>query len=212
MRSAFPVTGAILVGGTSSRMGRDKATLELGGVGLATRIAGVLRPFCDEVLLVGNQDVHVDGCRRVPDARSERSSLTGLYTALNEAASPLVLVVACDYPFVAPRLLEILLSAWRAGLWSVIPLDSTGLHPLLALHHRNHVPRLEARLNQGRFRIAAALHPLRVATLPWSSLQRLGVSAECFWNLNTPTELLQATRQLEDIDGNARSNGRGDRE
>ena len=193
-------------------MGRDKATLELGGISLVTRIAGVLRSFCDEVLVVGNQDIQVDGCRRVPDARSERSSLTGLYTALSEAASPLVLVVACDYPFVAPRLLEILLSAWHDGLWSVIPLDSTGPHPLLALHHQSHLPRLEDRLNQGRFRIAAALDPLHVATLPWCSLRRLGVSAECFWNLNTPTELEQATRLLEDIDGNARSNGRGDRE
>lgn len=193
-------------------MGRDKAAVELGGISLAARIAGVLRPICDEVLLVGNQAVGVDGCKRVPDARPERSSLTGLYTALSQAASPLVLVVACDYPFVSARLLEVLLMAWQEGIWSVIPLDSTGPHPLLALHHRAALPGLETRLKQGRFRIAAALDPLRVATLPWASLRRLGVSAKCFWNLNTPAELEHATRLLEDIDGNARSNGRGDRE
>jgi molybdopterin-guanine dinucleotide biosynthesis protein A len=194
---SLQLSGAILVGGQSSRMGRDKASLELGGLGLAARQAAVLTRLCGEVLLVGAGAPDVPGCRPVPDAHPRRCALTGLYTALLAASSPLVFVAACDYPFLGSELVLALRRAWHPGLLSLVPMDSGGWHPLTALHHRDLAPRLCAALDAGRLRIDRALDPLRCARVPWTSLRRLGVPPQTFWNLNTPAELERARRLLE---------------
>jgi molybdopterin-guanine dinucleotide biosynthesis protein A len=205
-------SGAILVGGRSSRMGRDKARVELGGGRLAERLAAELAPLCAEVLLVGADAPEIRGCRRVGDAHPERSSLTGLYSALSAAAAPYVLVAACDYAFAGRRLFRALLCGARAGLSTLLPIGPDGPHPLLALHHRELAPRLRQRLDAGCFRVRAALDPLRTARLAWPSLRRLGVRPEELWNLNTPAELERARRFVEERDGHENQDGRADGE
>jgi molybdopterin-guanine dinucleotide biosynthesis protein A len=192
----LPISGAILVGGQSTRMGRDKATLELGGMTLAARQAAVLTRCCDEVLLVGAAARGLPGCRSVPDAHPRRCALTGLYSALLAAAAPLVFVTACDYPFLGIELVRALYRAWQPGMLSLLPLGPEGRHPLTALHHRDLAPRLRAALDAGRLRVDLALDPLRRACLPWASLRRLGVPPRTFLNLNTPAELERARRLL----------------
>lgn len=191
------LTGAILAGGLSTRMGRDKATLQLAGAPLAARAAAALRPLCSEILLVGSGTFPLSGCRSVPDAHPRRSSLTGLYSALLASDTPLVLVVACDYPFVGQDLLRRLIAAWRPGLLGVMPLGPDGRHPLLALYHRSLAPRLLQSLDAGRLKIQSALDPSRLAHLPWASLKRLGVRPQELWNLNTQEDLARARQFLE---------------
>jgi molybdopterin-guanine dinucleotide biosynthesis protein A len=195
------VSGAVLAGGRSTRMGLDKARLVLGGRSLAQRAADALRHVCAQVIVVGTGAPELARCRTVPDALPLRCSLTGLYTALVTAPCPLVLVAPCDVPFVEAALLRLLLQAWRPGLLSVVPLGPHGEEPLVALHHRDLAPRLRDCLDAGALRIASALDRSRLAHLPWASLRRLGVPPEAFWNLNTPEDLEQARRLMEETRG-----------
>ena len=92
------VTGAVLLGGASSRMGRDKALLEWEGEALVVRQARLLASLFDEVLLVGGEPPAAAPGRRVQDVPGARSALRGIVGALGAASTPWVLVTATDLP------------------------------------------------------------------------------------------------------------------
>ena len=96
------VTGLILAGGKSKRLGADKALLpwpsENSPTTLLHHVHAVLAPLCDEVIVVGNR-ADLMGFTVVPDISPVGSSLTGLVSGLQAASTPLVLAVACDMPF-----------------------------------------------------------------------------------------------------------------
>src|SRR6267143_373552 len=95
------VTGVLLAGGKSRRMGEDKRYLVVGEQTLLERGLGVLRSIFQEVLVVIAQDnppLGVDA-RVVRDLVPDCGSLGGLYTGLTQATAPCIFVVACDMPF-----------------------------------------------------------------------------------------------------------------
>ena len=105
------VAGAVLLGGASRRMGRDKAALAVAGVPGATRTARLLDNLFDEVLLVGGAAPEDCPGRHVPDEPGPRCALRGLATALAAASAPRVFVVATDMPLLTPDLV-LALVAW----------------------------------------------------------------------------------------------------
>ncbi len=189
---SFPVAGALLVGGRSRRMGRDKYALRLGGMTLARKLAGTLRELTEEVLLVGNRTPEIPGCRREADRHPIRSSLTGLYTALEASRYPLVLVLPCDTPFVELSLLRLLLEAWEPGVDVVVPESPHGLEPLTALYSARLAGAFRERLDAGRPRIGDALEGLVLKRLSWPELQDRGIGLRQFTNLNTPEDFALA--------------------
>jgi len=89
-------SGAVLTGGASSRMGRDKALLAVDGRPMALRVADALTDAgAAEVFLVGG-DVDLRGLRLVPDTHTGEGPLDGLVTALRAAEHNMVVVLACD--------------------------------------------------------------------------------------------------------------------
>ena len=95
------VTGVLLAGGKSRRMGEDKRYLVVGEETLLERGLGVLRSVFQEVLIVIAQNsppLGVDA-KVARDLVPECGSLGGLYTGLMQAATPWIFVVACDMPF-----------------------------------------------------------------------------------------------------------------
>ena len=96
-----PITGVVLAGGKSSRMGQNKALMSLGGKRLVDRVVEVMRSVFDDLLMVTNTpDVYADlGMPMVQDVWPEKGSLGGVYSAIYHVATPYCLVVACDMPF-----------------------------------------------------------------------------------------------------------------
>jgi molybdopterin-guanine dinucleotide biosynthesis protein A len=92
-------SGVVLTGGASSRMGRDKALLEVDGKPMAVRVADALtRAGASEVFCVGGDTdgLQAHGLPVVPDGRPGEGPLGGLVTALSAARHDLVVVLACD--------------------------------------------------------------------------------------------------------------------
>lgn len=106
--------GAVLTGGASTRMGRDKALLAVDGLPMARRVADTLAAAgAAEVIAVGGD---LDGLRAAGlDARADRRQgagpLGGLLTALEATSTDLVAVVACDLPDLAPDVVVALVGA-----------------------------------------------------------------------------------------------------
>jgi molybdopterin-guanine dinucleotide biosynthesis protein A len=143
-------TGLILAGGRSSRMGREKLTLEVGGMTLVSRVYAALAPSCREIIMVGDGP-DVPGARRVRDLREGREGpLAGLEAGLGAASSPVVFVAAGDMPFVPPGLVRFLLDRLRSrGHQAVVPRHAGRVHPLCAAYDRGVLAEVSRLLNAG---------------------------------------------------------------
>jgi len=186
----FSFSGAILAGGRSSRMGRDKAFLPVDGQPLIARQAALLRSLgTDDLIISGrpNTDYGVPGARIVHDSVPDAGPLAGLVAVLAAARHPWVLVIAVDLPRLDTSFLNRLLSI-GAGRTGVAPHGPRGYEPLAALYPRTLLPALEAALRVG----CCSLQPLIAGAELSGAVRRLAVTPgnhELFANWNSPEDL-----------------------
>lgn len=116
--------GILLTGGTSRRLGVDKATLTLDGETLARRAAGLLRSHCDVVVEVGPGHTDLAAVRESPPGAGPLAALAaGTAALLGAGARGGVVLLACDLPFAEPALAGVA-TAPPAAL--VVPVDADG--------------------------------------------------------------------------------------
>ncbi len=188
------ITGAILAGGKSSRMGRNKALLEFHGVRLIDRVASLLHSLFPEVLLIANDPhpyLHL-GLPIIPDAFPESGSLGGIYTALQAAEASHVFCVACDMPFLSSEVIEALAAlAQEADV--IIPESGGELHTLHAIYAKTCLPFMRRCIESKRLKIVGFFPEVRVKVVSEDLLRRLDPDLTCFINVNTPEEFATAT-------------------
>lgn len=108
--------GFVLVGGNSSRMGRDKALLEFQGSTFVGRVAECVRQAAGNVTLIGPPERYRElGYNVIADRTAGLGPLGGVYTALQATHSEWNLIVACDMPLVTLELLRALLDDAESG-------------------------------------------------------------------------------------------------
>lgn len=179
------VTGVILAGGRSSRMGRDKACLTVDGVSLFERVLAALRPFFPHLLIAGDRpDLARPGVPALPD-RYPGSALGGLFTALQAAETEWVFVAPCDIPHPDPSLVQALLSR-REGWDVVVPRTSAGFEPLFALYRKSCLEPMRRMLEAGEYRIYDFYDEVRVRSVGPEELPPGWERA--LQNVNTPEE------------------------
>ena len=189
------VSGAVLVGGASSRMGRDKARLTLDGVANATRLARLVAGLFEEVLLVGGDPPPEAPGRRVADPEGPVCALRGLVAALEAARGPQVLVVATDLPLLTPDLLLALVAWPEADV--VVPRTGQGLHPLCALYRRSAaLPAARECLAAGRLRLQEIFEVLDVSSFGPDEVARIDPAGTALLNVNTPEDGARAEALL----------------
>lgn len=188
------VSGLVLVGGGSTRMGRNKALLPVGGVPLLERVLAALRPLTTEILLITNDPApyaHLSlPC--VPDERPGYGPLMGLYSGLKAARHEAVLLVACDMPFLNTTLLARLVEL-LPGYDLVIPRTGEGLHPLHACYRRSTcLPAVAAAIAAGERRMIAFHPQVRVREVGEDELAVFDPAGLALLNVNTPADLVAA--------------------
>jgi molybdopterin-guanine dinucleotide biosynthesis protein A len=188
------VTGVVLAGGKSRRMGGSpKALLEFGGRPLIQHIVETLGSVCPDCLIVTNSPQLYAFLDRpmVGDVFPEGGALGGIYSGLAAAPGQAALSVACDMPFLSPELLAYL--AGRAPEADVVIPDVAGeLQPLHAVYGKACLPAMERRLVQGRLKITGFFDEVRVLRIATEEIARLADPALVFANLNTPDDLARA--------------------
>ncbi len=190
------ISGAVLVGGESRRMGRDKAMLSVDGQPLVQHVVGVLREVVDEVLLVGTGAERYGwlDARIVDDLIPGAGPLGGIHTALSSASRSRCLVVACDMPFLNLGLLRYMLQ--EAVGWDVVVPRSRGrLEPLHSAYARSCLRPIERMLENGELCPLDLFPRVSVRYLETQEVERLDPRRLSFVNLNTPDDLV-LTRAL----------------
>jgi molybdopterin-guanine dinucleotide biosynthesis protein A len=186
-----PITAAaILAGGQARRFGgRDKSRLLVEGRTIMVRQVEVLQRVASDVFVVGPaSDTTVElGLPVHADLIPGLGAIGGLYTALEVTAADLVLVVACDLPFLDAGLLErlVALSAGGDGAWVRSP---RGVEPLLACYRRSARGAILEAIRAGRLKAADLGGVLRLIELGPPELERFGPIDRLLANINTPDD------------------------
>lgn len=200
------IDGFVLAGGLSRRMGLDKSRLVLGGSTLLQRSASALRSISDRVYAVGILAQDSDGLTAIPDElvssiETRRGSIVGLHSALKNATTPWVAVMACDMPFVSSEFFERLVSFIGDELDAVVPVQPDGrLQPLCALYRRNAcLPIVEEMLATGEWKLQNLIGRVRTRSMGFEEFGDFMNSEMIFTNVNTPEEYEKAKALIGSI-------------
>ena len=187
MTARADVTGIVLAGGQGRRMGGvDKGLVLLDGRPMVAHVIERLAPQVGPILVNANQNVDAYatlGYPVVPDAVGGYAGpLAGLHAGLSRAATPFVVTVPCDSPFLPEDLVSRLRDSLKENHLAVARTGAQP-HPVFALMKREVRESLEAFLAAGGRKIDAWYAALKVVEVPFDD------EAEAFRNINTLEEL-----------------------
>lgn len=190
------VSAFVLAGGKSSRMGADKAFVELGGRRLLNRALELAGAVTSDVRIVGSAEKFARFGRVVEDEFPDCGPLGGIHAALRASRTELNFILAVDLPFVEVGLLTYLVNEAHAGRAVVtVPHAGGGWQPLCAVYRREFAAVAETALRQNRNKIDPLYGMVEVREVNESELQKRGFSLNMFRNLNTPQEVREANRE-----------------
>ena len=185
-----PLAGLVLCGGSSSRMGRDKALMEIEGLPLVVRIASLVAEVADPVLLAPGSPGRLGdlGYPEVADDPLGVGPLGGLLGGLARSPHQLVATVAVDMPFASPKLLR-LLADLHTGEDAVVPVTDAGVQPLHAVYATTAVAGLRRSRAAGRLALRLALEGLRVRRVEEGEWRSADPTGRFALNVNRPEDL-----------------------
>ncbi len=189
------MTGAVLAGGRSTRMGTNKALLELGGSRLIERLLNAIRPLFSEVLIVANDpQTYADlGAPVWPDRIPGKGALGGIYTAVFHSRFPHTFCIACDMPFPNPEVIRYLRDL-GPGYDVVVPRTVDGNQPLHAVYGKSCLAPIEAMIGDDRLKIDRLFPLVRTRVVGEDELRPIDPTLRSFVNVNTRREFDEAAR------------------
>ncbi len=190
------LTGIVLAGGQSRRMGRNKALMELEGQTLIARVLDRVSSVCDELIISANDaDLYADlPARVVPDVIPRRGALSGIHAGLSAMRNEMALVVACDMPFLNLRLLRYM-TVIAPGYDVIVPRVEGVYEPLHAIYSANCIAPIAQLLAQGPRRVIDFYQHVQVREVPQDKIVLFEAELS-FMNVNTPQEWTDAQRVI----------------
>lgn len=193
------VSAFVLAGGQSSRMGTDKAFIELEGQSLLVRALNLVTGITPNVQILGSEAKFGEFGKVVEDQFSNHGPLGGIHAALRSSCSELNLILAVDMPFVPIKFLRYLVGIARQHDAVVtVPKVSGGWQPLCAIYRPPFADLAQNALQKEHNKIDALFEKTTLQVLDEAQLSREGFSSDMFRNLNTPEDLRQAKSRLQE--------------
>ncbi len=185
------MTGIILAGGKNSRMGINKAFLEIDGTRLIDNILAVYQKIFSEIIIVTNDPLSYTEFSEtliVTDIYKEKGALGGIYTGLFYATYDYSFVTACDMPFLNEDFIIYLTG--QAGKHDIIvPELPEGFQPLHAIYSRNCLSHIKKLLIADKLKIAGFYKEVRLLSIPEEKIKPFNKDRRLFLNVNTPEDL-----------------------
>ena len=189
---------AVLAGGKSSRMGREKALLRVENEALIARVIAVLNPIFPQICVITAEEVVALAANReaVSDHFPNRGPLGGIQAALDQFQAP-TFIVACDMPHLCGAFIEFLSQNLEGE--ALVPCGESGAEPLHAVYTPDCLPifedflRAEAKVPSMR----RVLSSIDAHFVPVETAREFDPTLRCFSNWNTPEDLIQAPERAE---------------
>lgn len=193
----FDATGFITAGGRSSRMGIDKAWLEIEGQSLIERTVASVRAVTSSVAIIANTEGY--GRLGVPvfaDTHQGVGPLEAVRVALSNTQTNRILLVACDLPFLTTELFSFLLSI-PSNNQAIVPLSADNqLEPLCAIYCKNSLGAVEEMIEHGQRKMAKLFEMVPTRFVEFNEIRELDGAHLFFENINTPEDYDRALLQI----------------
>lgn len=192
------VSGLVVAGGRSARLGVDKRTVRLDGITLLDRAVGLLADLSDDVMVAARDAEGVPaGVRVVTDPLPDRGPMAGILAGLRHARRERLLVIPVDMPLLTTAFLRFLEEVDPAAAITV-PSWQAGLEPVVAVYHTTCARPLAALIARGTTAVHAFINSteLRVHRVEEADIRRYGAPGRLFLNVNAQEDLIRAEAML----------------
>lgn len=194
MRVNRDITGVILAGGKSSRMGTDKCLMEFQGEKMISRAMDVFRGLFSEIIIVTNLPLEYldQDARIVTDIFPGKGPIGGIHTGLFFSSTEHAFFAACDMPFFNTEFISYMIS--RIGNYDiVVPDTEKGFQPLHAVYSRKCLNRIKSLILEDRLKVTGFYKSFRVLPISREEIARFDPEGRTFFNVNTPEDLKSAS-------------------
>ncbi|MCI0440154.1 MAG: molybdenum cofactor guanylyltransferase [Chloroflexi bacterium] len=191
------VSGIVLAGGMSRRLGRNKALEPINGEPLISRVFKRLSSVSEQAVVVVNNMERASvlplpaSAKVAVDLYPDGGSLGGIFTGLSAADGEWGLVVACDMPFLNVALFEHMLSL-RRGFDAVVPVLDGRPEPTHAVYSKTCLKPMERKLKANDLKITGFFDEVRVRLVSQEDIEKLDPERLSFFNVNTQEDLDRA--------------------
>lgn len=176
------ITGIVIAGGKSSRMGSNKALVMYKGKRLVDNAIQVVQNYTETILISSNVSIPNTIFSIIPDDIKNIGPIGGLFSSLKASNTDINIVIPCDVPHIETNLYKILIDN-SDNVDAVIPrLPNGKLEPLIACYNKSIIPIIEKSINSGDYKLVNLLQKLNVKYIDVANIKQ-------FKNINTPTDL-----------------------
>lgn len=190
------VTGIILCGGKSKRMGKNKALLKLDGKYIISHVIDTLLPFCDEILISSNkEDLDFLGYPIVNDIYDNIGPISGIFSALLKSKNEVNILLSCDTPFINKHLLTESLSIINE-FDVVLPEFDNFLQPMTGAFKKAIIPTIKREIMKGNYIPPRIFEKCNLNKLKISSSSAC-YDEHLFFNINSPEDYLKAQEMIK---------------
>ncbi len=180
------ITGFILAGGKSSRMGQDKASMLFRGKPMITHVIRPLLEVCKDVVIISSNSSHSQfGIPVLPDQLEGFGPVAAITTGLRSTKTNLNFFISCDCPLIDVNLLNTLIDS-IGDFDAVLPYSGAQLHPLVGLYKVDVQETFERHLSKGQHKLMDVIQEINFTKL---NMQESGLSADLVSNFNSPQDL-----------------------
>lgn len=179
------ITGIVLAGGKSSRMGTDKGFLKLNGKPFVQYSLDALKPLVSEIIIVSD-DINYDtfGLKRINDITKNAGPVAGICAGLEASSTDYNLILSCDIPLINSNILLQLIESID-DTSEIIQIESKGkTMPLIALYHKSCKDKFSKLLKEDERRLRIAINTCKTKNIILKNENTMFTT-----NVNTKEEL-----------------------
>jgi molybdenum cofactor guanylyltransferase len=182
------LTGLVIAGGKSSRMGVEKGLVQFGGKPLILYSLELLQQVCSSVIISANSNAF-DFLKLpvVKDTTSGRGPMAGIYSGLTTASTEYIFVLSCDMPLLNISLLQYLITSSKSAK-AAVAWHKGFVEPLCGIYHRELLGELESHIAEEKFKLISFLEKVNARFIHVNE----SLPFYCpglFLNVNTPEDL-----------------------
>jgi molybdopterin-guanine dinucleotide biosynthesis protein A len=183
------VTGIILAGGKSQRMGQNKALLQWNNKYLIEYSIEALQNCCDEILISSNDTgINFQGLSIVRDEISGIGPLGGIYSCLRLAKNEKTFVLSCDIPLITGHLVLDILDKITFQLVGIPFINDTYYEPLCAFYHKKSIPFIKNMIDNKNFKVIDLMKYVSYQLVPFLVKEGDSNYPNLFMNINSMEE------------------------
>ncbi len=202
------LTGIILAGGKSRRLGRDKAVENIGSKRIVDRVISSVSSHCRDIIVVGNDAARKDelalgeDIKFVTDLYPDKGSLGGLYSGLKASSSNWNFLFACDMPFISESVLSLMINSELSDSIDVVVFEVDGyLQTTHALYQKTCLDKIEKSLLTNNLKMSGYFDQVRLRKLSDSLITAIPYAELSFFNVNTEEDLKRSRSIFGDMQG-----------